>query len=151
MKIIVSKCLLGEACRYDGKSCPDARVIAFCAQSGCTVIPVCPETEGGQMSTPRISAERVGKRVLRQDGVDVTDAYRAGAEQVLRLAKEEAIPLAVLKSRSPACGVGQIYDGTFSRTLKEGDGVLAELLKKNGIRVLSENDLASLCEESAQK
>lgn len=142
MKIIVSKCLLGEACRYDGESRPDARVIALSGCEGYAFLPVCPETEGG-LPTPRIPAERVGERVLRRDGVDVTAAYRTGAEKILAKAVAEGVTHAILKAKSPACGAGKIYDGTFSRTLTDGDGVLAELLRRAGICVLTEDEAAA--------
>ncbi len=138
MKILVSACLLGCACRYDGKSKPDARTLALLARH--TLIPVCPEQLGG-LPTPRIPCERKGERVLRRDGADMTEAYERGAEEVLRLARLYGARAAILKAKSPACGVGTVYDGTFTRTLTEGNGVLAELLLKNGIRILTENDL----------
>ena len=144
MKILVSACLLGCACRYDGKSVPSDGVTLLLDKH--TLIPVCPELLGG-LPTPRPSSERVGNRVLRADGTDVTEAYRRGADEVLRLARLYGTTTAILKSKSPACGVGTVYDGTFTRTLTDGDGVLAELLLKNGIRVLTEHDLDELKKE----
>ena len=144
MKILVSACLLGCACRYDGKSVPNEGVLALLDKH--TLIPVCPELLGG-LPTPRLSSERVGNWVLRADGTDVTEAYRRGADEVLRLARLYGATTAILKSKSPACGVGTVYDGTFTRTLTDGDGVLAELLLKNGIRVLTEHDLDELKKE----
>ena len=144
MKILVSACLLGCACRYDGKSKPDARTLALLARH--TLIPVCPELLGG-LPTPRIPAERVGEKVLRSDGTDVTEVYKRGAEEVLRLARLYGARVAILKAKSPACGVGSVYDGTFTHTLTDGDGVLAELLLKNGIRILTEHDLDELEKE----
>ena len=138
MTILVSACLLGCACRYDGKSMPSDEVIALLSRH--TLIPVCPELLGG-LPTPRLSCERVGDRVLRADGADLTDAYHKGAEEVLRLARLYGASLAILKSKSPACGKGVIYDGSFTRSLTEGDGVLAALLRANGIRVITENDI----------
>lgn len=111
------------------------------------LVPVCPEILGG-LPTPRPPAERVGKRVLREDGSDVTAEYQKGAEEVLKLCRLYGARTALLKAKSPACGAGEIYDGTFSRTLREGDGVLASLLKENGIRVLTENDIEIIEKEN---
>lgn len=132
--IIVSACLAGFRCRYDGKSVPDADVVAL-VKSG-KAIPVCPEMLGG-LPCPRIPAERTadGTHVLTREGVDVTEAYRLGAKETLRLARLYGCEKAILKARSPSCGYGQIYDGTFSGTLKDGVGVTAQLLAENGIAV----------------
>lgn len=138
MKIIVSACLLGEPCRYDGKSQPCERVQALGAEH--TLIPICPECAGG-LPTPRIPCERQADgRVLAKDGTDRTDAYALGAELSLLRARANGCTLAVLKSRSPSCGCGKIYDGSFTRTLKDGDGVTTELFLKNGIAVYTEEN-----------
>ena len=105
-----------------------------------TLIPVCPEILGG-LATPRDPAERVGDRVLTKHGADVTDNYQKGAEEALRLARLYECTCAILKERSPSCGCGRIYDGTFSRTLTEGDGITAQLLKAHGIQVKGESQL----------
>ena len=141
MRILVSACLLGVACRYDGKSKPHPAVLAL--QETHQLIPVCGEIFGG-LPTPRTPAERVGDRVLTEDGRDVTAEYRRGAEQVLALARRMGCTAALLKERSPACGSGEIYDGRFTRTLTAGDGVTAELLKQNGIAVFGESQLDAL-------
>ena len=141
MRILVSACLLGVACRYDGKSKPHPAVLAL--QETHQLIPVCGEIFGG-LPTPRTPAERVGDRVLTEDGRDVTAEYRRGAEQVLALARRMGCTAALLKARSPACGSGEIYDGSFTRTLTAGDGVTAELLKQNGIAVFGESQLDAL-------
>ncbi len=132
--IIVSACLAGYRCRYDGKTVPNDAVLELMRRG--EAIPVCPEMLGG-LPCPRTPSERTadGKRVVMRDGKDVTDAYRIGAEETLRLARMYGCTHAILKARSPSCGCGLIYDGTFSGTLKEGDGVAAELLKENGITV----------------
>lgn len=140
-KILVSSCLLGEACRYDGKSKPCNEVIALAEKY--TLIPVCAEVLGG-LPTPRLPAEIVGERVLRCDGIDVTENYKRGAEAVLEVACQNDIKIAILKSNSPSCSNKMIYDGTFSRTLTEGMGILAHLLKKNGILVLNEKEIQNL-------
>ena len=139
MKFLVSACLLGEPCRYDGRSKPCEAVIKLQEQH--VLIPVCPEVMGG-LPTPRIPSEcqRDG-RVVNQAGEDVTEAYRTGAEAVLNIARRSECDGAILKERSPACGKGRIYDGSFSKTLTEGNGVCADLLLKNGIRVIGESEL----------
>lgn len=140
-KLLVSACLLGKPCRYDGKS---RRNDAVCALAGrYALLPVCPECDGG-LPTPRTPSERQGGRVLTRDGTDVTEQYRRGAEHALALCRREGCVAAVLKERSPSCGSGEIYDGTFSRTLIPGDGVTAEMLKCAGIPVYGESELAAL-------
>lgn len=129
---IVSACLSGVHCRYDCKDQARADVQRL-VQNG-EAIPVCPEQMGG-LSTPRPPAERIGDQVLTNTGADVTQEYRRGAEEALQIAKLVGATEALLKSKSPMCGCGKIYDGTFSGNLKEGDGVFAELLKKSGIKV----------------
>ena len=104
---------------------------------------MCPEQLGG-LSTPRNPSERRGERVVMNDGRDVTAEYRRGAEEALRLARLYGCTAAVLKEKSPSCGCGRVYDGTFSGTLTDGDGVMAELLKENGIRVYGESELEKL-------
>lgn len=141
MKLLISACLLGTPCRYDGASKRHALIGALAERY--ELVPVCPEVLGG-LPTPRTSAERVGDKVLTQDGRDVTQNYRAGAEAALRIAQKEGCTAAVLKSRSPSCGSGEIYDGTFTRTLTSGGGVTAELLKAHDITVLCEDDIPSL-------
>ena len=143
MNILVSRCLLGEPCRYDGKSKPVALVRELEAQ-GHTLIPVCPEVLGG-LPTPRPPAEvQPDGRVVNRAGQDVTAAYRAGAEQALALAQAHNCGLAILKAKSPSCGSLQRYDGTFTGTLIPGQGVAAALLTQAGIRVLDEDHLAEL-------
>ena len=144
MKILVSACLLGVRCRYDGKSKPHPAVERLLEQH--TLIPVCGEILGG-LPTPRVSAERQGERVVTADGRDVTAAYRRGAEEVLRLAERYGCTAAVLKERSPSCGSGRIYDGTFTGTLTDGWGVTAELLRDHGICVIGESEAETWREE----
>ena len=139
MKILVSACLLGEACRYDGASRPCANVIKL--KETHTLIPVCPEVMGG-LPTPRPASEIQADGSLRNiEGADVTAEYRRGAEAVLAIAREQGATVAILKEKSPACGVGRVYDGSFTGTLREGNGVCAELLLQNGIRVLGETEI----------
>ena len=143
MRILVSACLLGVSCRYDGKSKPHPAVLALQGQH--QLIPVCGEIFGG-LPTPRSPAERVGDRVQTEDGRDVTQEYHRGAEEVLALARRLDCKVALLKERSPSCGTGEIYDGSFTHTLTAGDGVTAELLRANGIAVFGESRLADLAE-----
>ena len=136
--ILVSACLLGVCCRYDGESKPCEEIIKL--REKYILIPICPEVDGG-LPTPRTPSERVGDKVLMRDGKDVTENYRRGAEEALRKAKEFGCNIAILKARSPSCGSGKIYDGSFSGNLTDRDGVCAELLKKNGISVFTENEI----------
>ena len=138
MRILVSACLLGIRCRYDGGSKPCGQVLLLGKKH--VLIPVCPEQLGG-LPTPRIPCECIGDKVIARDGTDRTDAYRTGAEEALKICSLMQCDCAVLKARSPSCGCGKIYDGTFSGVLKEGNGMLAEMLLKQGIRVLTEEEL----------
>lgn len=139
-RILVSACLLGLCCRYDGKEKADGRVLELLKRDDILLIPVCPEQLGG-MKTPRLPSERRGEAVVNRSGEDVTEYYRKGAVQALKLAELYGCKAAILKERSPSCGKGQIYDGTFSGTLTEGDGVTAELLKSHGIQIFGESEV----------
>ena len=130
--MIVSACLAGFPCRYDGKARPCAQVVEL-VRAG-KAIPVCPEQLGG-LPTPRTSCEIREGRVVDADGHDRTEAFRRGARAVLRIAQTYGATEALLQSRSPSCGSGRIYDGSFTKTLTAGDGVTARLLKENGIQV----------------
>lgn len=141
MKILISACLLGTPCRYDGRS-KRHPLIDTLAQKH-ELIPVCPEVLGG-LPTPRDASERVGDRVVMQGGRDVTENYRIGAEAALAIFMENGCSLALLKARSPSCGDREIYDGTFSHTLTPRSGVTAGLLLRNGITVLCEDDIPAL-------
>ena len=141
MKLLVSACLLGVSCRYDGGSNTLPQLRQLVKEHTC--IPVCPEQMGG-LPTPRAPAERQGDRVVTRDGEDVTDAFIRGTAEVLRLADLYRCRHALLKERSPSCGCGQIYDGTFSGTLTEGDGIAAQLLKRQGIHVYGESQIGEL-------
>ncbi len=136
-KLLVSACLLGCACRYDGASKPNELVMALSERY--ELIPICPECAGG-LTTPRPPAEQVGARVVTCEGRDVTAEYRAGAEAAVRLARETGARLAVLKARSPACGHGAVYDGSFTRTLRPGEGIAAAALLAAGVSVYTEEE-----------
>ena len=133
MRIMVSACLLGRKCKYNGGD-------NFCEKAaefvqGHEVIPVCPETAGG-LPVPRTPCEIVNGVVTDADGISRDKEFRTGADLCLQIAREKKIDLAILQPRSPSCGVHQIYDGTFSGHLIEGSGVFASLLRENGFRVM---------------
>ena len=136
--ILVSACLIGLNCKYNGKNNFNEKIFNL-VKTG-KAIPICPETLGG-LTTPRkpseikyIDGER---RVINIDGVDVTEEYERGANEVLELAKRLNVTKVILKDKSPACGKGKIYDGTFNGNLVEGNGILTDLLIKNNIEVIS--------------
>lgn len=141
MTLLVSACLLGCPCRYDGKSKPHDAVLALMEKH--TLIPVCPEQMGG-LATPRPPAECREDGVFTEAGSDVTAQYHRGAEEALHLAKLYGCTHAILKERSPSCGSGGIYDGSFSKKLIPGEGVTARLLRENGITVLGESEVEKL-------
>lgn len=152
LKIAISSCLLGEPCRYDGRSCPSATAQSLRGLDGIELVPVCPEVLGG-LPVPRppseiAAAERV-LRVTNAEGADVTPAYLAGAQSTLEAVQESGCKLAVLKAKSPACGNGLVYDGTFSGTLVPGYGAAARLLRAEGVRVIDEDQLAAALAISA--
>lgn len=133
--ILVSACLLGMNCRYNGKGELNSQVLALSRDA--VLIPFCLEIYGG-LATPRDPAERQGEKVMTAAGADVTEQYKKGAEEALRLARLYGCRAAVLKERSPSCGRGQIYDGTYTRRLIPGDGVTARLLEQEQIPVFGE-------------
>ena len=138
MKIMVSACLLGENCKYNGGNNLNEKVLNYI--NGHEVIPVCPEVLGG-LPIPRVPAEIVNGVVTTKDGRNVDVEFRKGAEIALEMAKKEQVDLVILQSRSPSCGVKQIYDGTFSGTRIDGQGVFARLLKENGFKMIDVEDL----------
>ena len=136
--IIVSACLAGVHCRYDGDSKPCEAVIRLVAEG--KAVPVCPEQLGG-LTTPRLPAEQIGDRVMRNDGVEVTAEFRRGAQEALTIARLVGAKAAILKARSPSCGSGKVYDGSFSGKLIGGNGVFAELCKNNRLDVITEEEI----------
>ena len=136
--ILASACLLGEPCRYDGKAQPCAAVQALGDKR--ELVPVCPEQLGG-LPTPRTPSEiQPDGRVVDRDGIDRSEEFRKGAREALRIAREHGCTCAVLKSRSPSCGVRNIYDGTFTGTTVTGRGVTATMLGNAGLTLYDEND-----------
>ncbi len=138
MTILVSACLLGENCKYNGGNNRNERVLRYVA--GHEVIPVCPERLGG-LPCPRKPVEWVGERVLTRDGDDCTEAFRLGVQRAMEIIEGRQIDLAILQSRSPTCGVKQIYDGSFSGMKIDGQGALARALKERGIPLMDEEDV----------
>ena len=136
--ILVSACLLGIGCRYDGKHKANEEVLKL--RERYNLIPICPEIFGG-LPTPRVPSERIGDRVMMRDGRDVTENYERGAKEAYELCRIYNIRTAILKERSPSCGKGEIYDGSFTGALTERDGVTAEYLMKMGIRVIGESEI----------
>lgn len=143
-KLLVSACLLGEPTRYDGKSVPCAAVQALADRF--TLVPVCPECLGG-LPTPRTPCEidrtAAELRVVSASGEDRTAEYVAGAHAALEIARREGCTLAILKSNSPSCGAGAVYDGTFTGRLVPGNGVTTSIFASAGVRVIGENDVVS--------
>lgn len=142
-RIIVSACLLGENCKYNGGNnlCKEVVALKKCFE----LVPVCPEYFGN-LPIPRVPCEIVNGRVISRDGEDLTDNFVQGAEHTLYIAKECNAPAAILKERSPSCGYKNIYDGTFSGVLTNGNGVTADLLNRNEIMIFGESELKKLIE-----
>ncbi|MGL4362313.1 MAG: DUF523 domain-containing protein [Cellulosilyticaceae bacterium] len=141
--IIVSACLAGEMCRYDGKANKDDSIQKMVEEG--LAVTVCPEVLGG-LSIPRIPCEqrKIGEgkiQVINKEGKDCTKYFEDGAKKTLYIAKKLGVTHAILKAKSPSCGCGEIYDGTFSGVLIQGDGITTTVLKENGIIVLTEKDL----------
>ena len=133
MKVFVSACLMGKNCKYNGGNNYSEAVKKYV--EGHEVISMCPEVEGG-LPIPRTPAEIVNGVVTNRDGVSVDKEFRAGADKILDVLLEEKVELAILQSRSPSCGIGRIYDGSFTKTLTNGNGIFADLLVKHGIKVI---------------
>lgn len=148
MNILVSACLLGVNCKYSGRNNKREEIISL--RNEYNLIPVCPEQLGG-LTTPRASAEIAGgegrdvlrgkARIMNSEGKNVTEGFIRGTREVLRLAMLYDCKIAVLKARSPSCGCGSIYDGTFSGRLRDGNGVCAQVLLDEGIKVINEEEI----------
>lgn len=145
--ILVSACLLGYNCKYNGGNNKNTELMKLL--EGKKIVPICPEELGG-LPTPRLACEIIdgtgqdvlkgNSKVLNKEGLDLTPNFIEGAKKTLAKAQETGSHLAILKSRSPSCGVNYIYDGSFSSKLRSGDGVTTALLKQHGIKVVSEED-----------
>ncbi len=139
--MVLSACLAGRRCRWDGGDNLVPALARLHEQGRCLL--VFPEVEGG-LPVPRVPCERRGDRVMARDGRDCTREFTAGALVCLRRARESGARCAVLKARSPSCGVGRVYDGTFSHALCPGDGVFAAMLRAGGLPLATEEDFAGI-------
>lgn len=156
--IFVSACLLGVNCKYNGGNNLKNEIVEHFKNKG--IIPICPEQLGG-LSTPRLAAEIKGGdgknvlegsgKVVNSDGKDVTEKFIKGAYETLKLAETLGATKAILKTKSPSCGIGKIYDGNFNGILTEGDGVTAALLKSKGIEVYSDEDFLFCIDKENQR
>lgn len=135
---LCSACLLGIKCRYNGKSTLNKKVVELLKTE--LLIPVCPEQLGG-LPTPRERAEIIGDKVITKSGKDVTEKFKRGARETLKIAKLLGVKEAILKQGSPSCGCDRIYDGSFSGKTIKGEGITAALLKKHGVKVITEENL----------
>lgn len=144
--LLISECLCGVCCRYDGDhnriECLEELKNVY------NLVPVCPEVLGGLL-TPRPPAERVGNRVQTKNGTDVTEQFKRGATLALAIAIEKNCRCALLKAKSPSCGYGELYDGTFTRTLVNGVGVTSELLLQHDIQIYTEKNVAALITQNS--
>lgn len=136
--ILVSSCLLGSNCKYNGLNNKNDKVLEYIKDK--KVIPICPEIMGG-LPIPRTPSEIKNNKVITKEGIDVTNNYKKGAEEALYLAKIFNVKKALLKSKSPSCGKNKIYDGSFTSTIIEGNGITTKLLIENGIEVITEEEL----------
>src|SRR5690554_1028550 len=147
MNILISACLLGVNCRYDGSGKLIDEIVQL--KENYNLIPVCPEVYGG-LETPREVAEIMNGKVINLKGKDVSQNFIRGANETLHLAKLYNCKYAILKEKSPSCGFGQVYDGTFSGNLVKGNGYTAELLSKNGIKIIGESEIDSFLKSESK-
>ena len=147
-KLLISACLLGRNCKYSGGN--NYHPLTEALRDRYELVPVCPECMGG-LPIPHDPAERVGDKVISRTGTDVTAPFKKGAELALRRAQQTGAKLALLKERSPSCGCGAIYDGTFTGTVVPGSGVAAELLAKNGVTIYGESRIEELLKRAIQE
>lgn len=142
-KLLISACLAGENCKYSGGNNFIGEENLAALKSRYELYPVCPEVWGG-LSTPRAPSERIGKLIINERGEDVTAQYRRGAALTAKLCTDNGIKLALLKEKSPSCGSGKIYDGSFSHTVIAGDGVTVEALRPLGLKIFGESEISEL-------
>lgn len=140
MKVLISSCLIGENCKYNGGNNKNEKAIEFLKDK--EIISVCPEVLAG-MGVPRPSVEIVNGKIKDKNGTDLDNIYKKGVQKVLDQIKDQDIDLAILQSRSPTCGVKQVYDGSFTKTLIDGQGILAKALIDKGYKVIDIQDLSS--------
>ena len=139
-KLLISACLAGENCKYSGGNNFIGETALASLGDKYELVSVCPEVMGG-LSVPRCPCERIGARVMNERGEDVTAQFKAGAELTADICERRGIKKALLKEKSPSCGSGRIYDGTFKGVLTHGYGVAAELLASYGVTVLGESEV----------
>lgn len=140
-KIVVSACLLGENCKYNGGNNKNEAVLALAEKF--ELVPICPECFGG-LPIPRVPSEILNGRVYSKTGEDLTDSFKSGADHALYITMEANAPCAVLKENSPSCGFGKIYDGSFTGKKIIGNGITAQLLAENGIQIFGESTIDKL-------
>lgn len=140
MKIVCSACLLGHNCKYNGGNNRSEKLLAFIEEHHCEVIPVCPEVMGG-LPTPRIPSEIVNGVVKNREGQNVDVQFHKGADIALDIVRKENPDLIILQSRSPSCGVKEVYDGTFSGKKIPGKGIFAQKLSRAGYEAVDIEDL----------
>ncbi len=140
-KVLISSCLLGENVRYDGanNSITQNQFIKKLQKLN-LIVSICPEVEGG-LPTPRVPVEIQNNRAINKKGEDKTKEFKLGANKALEIVLQNDIEMAIMKSKSPSCGAGQIYDGTFLKKLINGDGISTALLKDKGIKIFGEDEL----------
>ena len=142
-KLLISACLAGENCKYSGGNNFIGETALASLGDKYELVSACPEVMGG-LSVPRIPCERIGARVMNERGEDVTAQFKAGAELTADICERRGIKKALLKEKSPSCGSGRIYDGTFSHTVIAGDGVTAQRLRALGIALYGESEIEKL-------
>lgn len=140
-KILISACLIGDKVRFDGKSNYNPKIQDLLEKY--ELVPFCPEVEGG-LSIPRIPCEKYNDKVINKEGKNVTKYFEKGADLALNICQYLGIRIAILKENSPSCGTKKVYNGKFEGKLIPGEGVTAELLKRKGIKVISEEEIDSL-------
>lgn len=143
-KILISACLIGDKVKYDGRSNYNDKIKLLLEKY--ELVPFCPEVEGG-LPIPRMPSERVKDRVKMENGRDVTKYYERGADLAVNICLYLGIKIAILKENSPSCGSHKIYDGSFSHKLIDGEGYTTEVLRKKGIKVISEDEIDTLLED----
>lgn len=137
-KVLVSACLYGNLCRYKGDGCFNEKVEAL--KKDYALIPVCPEQLGG-LPTPRHPSERIGDKIISDVGVDCTEEYERGSDFAVAIAKANDVEFCVMKAKSPSCGKGLIYDGSFTGKKCKGNGITVEKLLAAGFKVFTEDEL----------
>ena len=142
-KLLISACLAGENCKYSGGNNFIGETALASLGDKYELVSVCPEVMGG-LSVPRIPCERIGARVMNERGEDVTAQFKAGAELTADICERQGVKKALLKEKSPSCGSGRIYDGTFSHTVIAGDGVTAQRLRALGVALYGESEIEKL-------